>query len=106
MILQITETLAPVIESAKHETSGFTLLFMLLVLGAVCWAFVKFYNDNKKERKEFKDERDQTTSIFMTMIEKLNINIHELSKNVAANTAEAKENRAFIERILEKRRDG
>jgi len=87
MILQITETLAPVIESAKNETSSFTLLFMLLVLVAVCVAFVKVYNDNR------------------TIVEKLSVSINNLSNNVAANTTEAKENRVLLEKINDLIRD-
>ena len=87
MILQITETLAPVIESAKNETSSFTLLFMLLVLVAVCVALVKVYNDNR------------------TIVEKLSVSINNLSNNVAANTTEAKENRVLLEKINDLIRD-
>lgn len=87
MILQITEMLAPVIESAKNETSSFTLLFMLLVLVAVCVALVKVYNDNR------------------TIVEKLSNSINNLSNNVAANTTEARENRLLLEKINDLIRD-
>lgn len=100
MILQITETSAALIESAKHEPDSTALLFMLLVLVVVCAAFVKFYNDNKKERKENALQHSETNKAFVSMLEKLNNNIFDLSKNVAANTIEAQENRALLEKIL------
>jgi uncharacterized protein YoxC len=87
MILQITETLAPVIESASKEPNSFTLLFMLLVIIAVCVALVKVYNDNR------------------TIVEKLSVSINNLSNNVAANTTEAKENRVLLEKINDLIRD-
>lgn len=98
MILQISETLAPVIESAKQETSSFTLLFMLLVLVAVCVALVKLYNDNKTDRKMFVENVSYTLSNLST-------SINTLSSNVAANTTEAKENRILLEKINDLIRD-
>lgn len=98
MILQITETLAPVIESAKRETSEFTLLFMLLVLIAVCVALVKLYNDSKTDRKMFVEQVSTTLS-------NLSSSINTLSSNVAGNTAEAKENRILLEKINDLIRD-
>lgn len=98
MLLQITETLAPVIESAKKETSSFTLLFMLLVLVAICVALVKLYNDNKSDRKIFVEN-------VSTTLNGLSSSINTLSSNVAGNTAEAKENRILLEKINDLIRD-
>lgn len=105
MILQITETLAPVIESAKNETSSFTLLFMLLVLVAVCVALWKLYNDNKAERKENVEERKELTREFATVLEKLNLNIFDLSKNVATNTLETQKTNQVLSNLNDLIRD-